>query len=603
MNLSRILTLAVCVGAVGRPGFAADKPVALTTETLVTPDGERTTGRLEGDATGGFRFAAGGAKIGIPLAPGMTVRFDSRVPAAASGLPPFRLELGLGQRLSGRLQSLDAGSVRLADVDGANVVTAVRGGVDAIVQRPGESLAFQDGFESLDPRRWKVQGEPELVDEPRVAGDHSLRIVPGGASLTHRIAEPFGSGRLELAFHDNGAVVPGHQWVADLTFRGPNGPETVRTALGWAEESLAVESPGGPALAVQRLARKPGWHRLSVRFGPEVTEVAVDGNELAHGKGLGGPLVEIRLASFGTGKASGPQPPVGHVDDLQLVRFAEPVGGLETDATQDEVRLTGGDQLFGSVKTADAEKVVLSIGGKEVPLSWGEVSGVYLRRDATPGAPVEGLLVRVDWRAAPGNEPRDVNVLEGALTRLSATELSVATPYLGSLVVPRNRLISVSVVGSGRRQVIDSKAHHLGDEVSTRPPLIDPPQPEGGVLERAFELAAVPDGPVFLVMDVVQVVGEAPDLPFSALVKKGELRTNLKLNGEPFDYLNRHITSRNETPERVRVPIPRNLLRAGKNVVRLEQTGIANDPNYLDDLGVLSIAVEFAPSPAGGGAP
>ena len=40
------------------------------------------------------------------------------------------------------------------------------------------------------------------------------------------------------------------------------------------------------ALAVQRLARQPGWHRLSVRFGPDLTEVAVDGNELAHGKGV-----------------------------------------------------------------------------------------------------------------------------------------------------------------------------------------------------------------------------------------------------------------------------------------------------------------------------
>src|SRR5205807_4045826 len=31
--------------------------------------------------------------------------------------------------------------------------------------------------------------------------------------------------------------------------------------LGWAEESLSVESPGGPALAVQRLARKRSEER------------------------------------------------------------------------------------------------------------------------------------------------------------------------------------------------------------------------------------------------------------------------------------------------------------------------------------------------------
>ena len=98
---------------------------------------------------------------------------------------------------------------------------------------------------------------------------------------------------------------------------------------------------------------------------------------------------------------------------------------------------------------------------------------------------------------------------------------------------------------------------------------------------------------------MVQVVGEAPELPFASLVKKGELRTNLKLNGEPFDYLNRFINLRNETPEQVRIPIPRALIHLGKNMVRLEQTGTAGDPNFLDDLGVLGVAVEFVPSSGG----
>jgi hypothetical protein len=192
-----------------------------------------------------------------------------------------------------------------------------------------------------------------------------------------------------------------------------------------------------------------------------------------------------------------------------------------------------------------------------------------------------------------GNDPSDLNVVEGALTGLTADSLTLATPYAGSIVVPRRKLLALSVFGRGSRLVIDPKSHHLGDEVSTAAPLLDPPQPEGAHLERSFELKAVPDGPAFLVLDVVQVVGEAPDLQFSSLVKRGELRTNLKLNGEPFDYLNRYITSRNETPERVRVPIPKALLRPGKNVVRIELSGTATDPNFLDDLGVLDLAVEY----------
>src|SRR4029077_18658882 len=142
---------------------------------------------------------------------------------------------------------------------------------------------------------------------------------------------------LDIAFHDDGAVADGQQWFVDLLFRGLAGTETVRAVLGGAEESLTVESPSGPALAVQRLARKPGWHRLSLRFGPAQTEIAVDGNDLAHGKGPDGPLIEIRLASSNVGKNAAPAGSAGTFDDLRLVRFTEPLGNLEIDIDQDEV--------------------------------------------------------------------------------------------------------------------------------------------------------------------------------------------------------------------------------------------------------------------------
>lgn len=565
-------------------------------ETLETDDGTRTPGRLEGDPVGGFRFVGVDAKT-TTLARGTLIQGPGRGTATAAGLPPFRVELGLGRRISGRLGAVDGGQVQLLDVSGEGKLTVARAGVLAVVQRPGETQVFHDAFESLDTNRWSVVGEPEVTAEPRVTGARSLRVPAGGASLTHRLEEPFGAGRLEVAFHDDGTVAAGRQWFVDLTFRNPNGRETVRVVLGWAEDSLAVEAPRGPSLAVQRLARKRGWHRLAVRFGPELCEVGVDGNELAHGKGLGGPLVEIRLASYGAGKAAeDPDPPAlaGHLDDLRLVRFAEPVAGLETDATQDEVRLTGGDQLFGKVRAADGEAVTLAIDGRDASIPWAEVAGLFFRRESRPGTPVEGLLVRVDWRGGPGTDPRDLNSIEGALSGLDDSVLKIDTPYAGTVAVPRDRLTSLRVIGRGRWVMIDPVAHHLGDEVSTTPPLLDPPQPEGGVLERAVDLPTVPEGNAFLVLDLIQVVGEAADLPFSTLVKKGELRTNVKLNGEPFDYLNHYITTKNETAERVRLPIPRALLRPGKNVFRFEQAGIASDPNFLDDLGVLGIALEFA---------
>jgi len=159
---------------------------------------------------------------------------------------------------------------------------------------------------------------------------------------------------------------------------------------------------------------------------------------LAHGKGSDGPLTEIRIASLGSGKA--PEKVAGHVDDLRVVRFDEPVGGLEIDATQDEVRLTIGDQLFGKFRSADANRVRIQVDGSDVTLPWSDVSGLHFRREAGQGAPVSGLLVRAEWRAAPGTDPRDLNQVEGALAALSASVVTVATPYAGTLAIPLDRM-------------------------------------------------------------------------------------------------------------------------------------------------------------------
>src|SRR5262249_38912723 len=149
-------------------------------------------------------------------------------------------------------------------------ITVARPGVQAVLQRPGEARVFADGFDRVDAARWSVTGKPEVVAEPGAGEERQgVKLPAGGASLLRRIAEPLISGRIELSFRDQGTVVAGQHWMLEVTFRGPTGPATLRIMLGWAEESLAVESPDGPSLAVQRLARTPGRHRLTLRFGPD----------------------------------------------------------------------------------------------------------------------------------------------------------------------------------------------------------------------------------------------------------------------------------------------------------------------------------------------
>lgn len=597
LKTSALAILATAIGASSAAGRGADPAGTVRLEV----EGQAPVrGRLEAGAGPGVVFVGADGRR-RPLEAGQVFRFEGTGPPPSAGVPPFRVDLGLGQRLSGRLVSIDDRRLVLQDVVTSGELRVERAGVRSIVQRPGESVVFQDGFEALDSAVWTVVGGPRAASERKLAGASALRLPAGGASVTHALPAPVGSGRLETAFHDGGETAAGHAWFVDATFRCSEGPVTVRAVLGWSGPTLAVESTAGPALAVQRLARAEGWHRLAVRFGGDRCEVSVDGNELAHGKGFDGPLVQVRLAST-AGADAPPAPAVaGWFDDLRLVRFAEPSGTPEVDVTQDEVRLTTGDQVYGQVVRAGPERTEARVDGRLVAFAWSETAGLYFRREARPGTPVSGLLARAEWRSASGGDPEDVDAVEGALVAVSDASVRLETPYCGTLELARDRISTLRVTGRGHRLVVDPLAHHLGDEISNTPPLLDPARPEGGVLERSFELPTPPTSPAWLVLDVLGVVGEGGDTPFSALVKKGELRTNVSINGAPFDNLNRFITTRNETPERIRIPVPKGLLKAGRNVVRFDQVGIASDPNYLDDLGVLGIALETADAPADAG--
>lgn len=211
-------------------------------------------------------------------------------------------------------------------------------------------------------------------------------------------------------------------------------------------------------------------------------------------------------------------------------------------------------------------------------------------------ASVKGLLTRLEWRCAAGDDGDVIDFAEGALTAVSDRIFTLATPYSGVLAIPRERVKRLVVQGEGRRIVIDPAAHHLGDEFSSSPPVLDPPQPEGSVLERTLSLPEVPQDPCFLVLDVVQVVGLDNDPQWSARVRDGELRTYIAVNGKRIDFLNRYV-KRNDAPERVAIPVPADVLRVGPNTFRLELTRMATKDQELDDFGVLQMALEFRATP------
>lgn len=584
--------MVVAATALSFLGFTAVSRGQTSLESLERPNGERIEGWLEGDVRSGLRFRPRQPGAAIAIEAGAVIQASGSSADSLAGLPPFHVLVGETLRLSGLVQSISESSVKVKLSWQDEEVKLPRPGVQSVIQRPGEARVLAEGFDRLDPSRWSIEGKAAIATDRFLSEKSSLRLAAGGASVKHRLAQPLAAGRIDLAFFDDGSIIPGRQWFLELAFEGPGGPLVIEVDLGWSEESLAVLCPRGPALPVQRLARTRGWHRLMIRFGPAQTEISVDGKELAHGKSLDGLLAAIRLATASTKLPTTPTDLAGYVDDLQIIRFAEPAASFEVDITQDEARLVTGDQLFGEVRKADGERVFMAIEGKAINLSWNEVAGLFFRRLPAQGTTVDGLLARVEWRAAAGEDPVDLDFAEGALIAVSGQAITMVTPYSGVLRIPRPRVRKIAIFGEGRRVVVDPAAHHLGDEPSRRPPVLDPPLHEGDLLERTVELANVPDGQALLVLDVLDVEGE-DNSDFSPAVRRGDLRTWVTINGQRVDYLNRYVKTRNDVPERVAIPIPARLLRAGKNTLRIELTATGTNSDRLDDFGVLGIALEF----------
>lgn len=583
------LGLGLVLAAAG-PSIGQDRPPGAS---IRNDDGTIQTGRLRGDAQSGFVFQVepNGPAIGLDRT-GL-IQFKADAPGDSAGSPPFRLILGHDQAISGRGPVVDGSTVRLEVGPSGRPVVADRAGVLAIRQRPGEAAVLLEPFEAWSDAVWEREGELTLDESDPREGSHSLRIPATPSRVTHRLPSTIASGRIDLAFRQPKRLVPDHRWFVELEFRGDDGPpQPVRIVPGWSDESPGVETPQGPSLAIQRLTLNEQWHVLSVRFDDDSLEITIDRAVLAHGKGPAGELFAVRIASESTGNAGATAGLSAHVDNLRIVQFLDDSRSQEGDRTHDELRLTTGDQLFGAIRSADDRGATIDVLGQQVTYPWSDMIALGFRRAALVPRAIDGRQARIIWSS--GDEPHP-DAAEGVLLAVNDQTLELETPYAGKLTIPTDRVRSILPLGRGRRILIDPTPHHLGDQFMPR---FVPPQPEGGTLERAFTLETIPDTPVFLVLDVIEAAGADDNLDFAPMLKLGELRTNLSVNGQEIDYLNKYIHDRNELPQRVRVLVPNALLKAGDNRLRFDQVGKKTDPGFLDDLGILTIAIEI-PAPGG----
>jgi hypothetical protein len=527
--------------AILRDGRRQQGTLALTDDRLrFTPTGEQE--RLSFDEVHAIRFPIGPAP---PLLAGMA----------------HRVALPGGQQVTGELLGLDDERLRLRTA-WAEEVAIPRAAVLSVRQLPGVITFFADEFTD-GLKRWKLTGTPHLDELRSPSGGRCLVLGEPDQAAEFTLEQPLEAGSFGITFREAGPV-SGAQWLVEADFQEPK-PRTVRATVAGSGDGYAAEVPGGKGTATH-LAATPGWHRLRMEFAASALVVSVDDIPLwyARQQGPGGPLRRVRLRCAGTAGATEHRGAVAFAD-FSLARGVDELPRPPGDAWQDEVWLLTADQLFGRVARADRHGV--EVGGRfgKRPLPWGEVRGLFLRRGAPTPQTTDGEQVRI--RLLPGaGEERDE--LEGVLQALDDSGLTVHHPILGLCKIDRGRLRELRRLFHGKRIEVDNGVHHLG-EANALDPALQPPRAEGTTLKGAFRLDPVPEA-ARLVVEVVRLQG--PGDGIGRALEKGELQTEVLVNGQRVDYLNRHVDRVSAEPRRVELDLPQGTLRAGDNTLELRLT-------------------------------
>ncbi|MBC8114774.1 MAG: hypothetical protein H7062_10380, partial [Candidatus Saccharimonas sp.] len=129
------------------------------------------------------------------------------------------------------------------------------------------------------------------------------------------------------------------------------------------------------------------------------------------------------------------------------------------------------------------------------------------------------------------------------------------------------------------------------------------PLPDGTEWRSEFVLAAKPYGDVWFSLNVADLepsgLETPPGSPYLQELRAGRLLTEVIVNDQPAGDLNRRLRFRasSDQPERLRVPLPPDSLRAGANSVRLRQRPLTENGSDYDDCELSNLRLELRAAP------
>ena len=148
----------------------------------------------------------------------------------------------------------------------------------------------------------------------------------------------------------------------------------------------------------------------------------------------------------------------------------------------------------------------------------------------------------------------------------------------------------------GQTVVADARRFHLGDSIRAD---FHQQLPNGTTLAGTCDLVTIPTGQPWFSLDVAEIEAAGPDAPpgspFLAELRAGNLLTEVFVNEQRIGNLNEQLRFKPslQNPDRIRLAIPRTLLRQGKNTFELRQLPLNKEGREFDEGEIGNIRFDF----------
>ena len=462
-------------------------------------------------------------------------------------------------------------------------------------------------------------GEVDLIDQSfeggatkQPASTIALRRddahAPDGASVlvlsgTTEFQQPFPSSpnaaRIEFSFEaiDPDPTTHSGEWTLSWASAHPPNPCVVVRVGPHRQIHVSQLSPPVPA-SVQTVTLSEGWHSFIALVTPDRTRLIVDEAILATFATPDGALNGIRFEAAGNNSKNSLQ-----LDAFQVRRL----GPTEADTfdrddsvVQDVVTRSSDDQLFGRVLAVNRDMVRMDAFGEPRSLPWTQVEELSFAQSLKPVRQTNGLktgvVATVQLQPFADRPECEAERWNGTIFGWDVNRLVLHHSLAGTVVLNWNEIRRIDSQCFGNSLLIDARRFHLGNSIRSD---FHRHRPDGTECQFEALLTEIPGGPCHLVLDVAELEAAGPDAPpaspFLAELREGHLTTELLINNQSVGDLNSRIRFRApaKNPDRVRLAIPRNLLKIGSNSIRLKQRSRKESPREFDDCEIGNVRLEF----------